>query len=414
MLRKTEEEIGRIREAGRVNALAHREVRNLLRPGITTRELDEAVGRVLAEHEAIPSFRYSYGFPAHMSVAVNEEVGHGIPGNRVIRAGDVVKIDIGVEYAGYHSDCAMTYLVGGAGTSDARKLIEATRQALYRGIGRALPGNRISDISHAIQTTVRAYGMNVIRHAFGHGIGKRLHEEPQIANFGPPGYGQRLKAGMVLAVEPVVTNGSGYTRTRGDGWTSETVDGSYSAHFEHTVLVAEQGPEILTALPDDRATPVPDGIRSCGEQAFAAETFRFRPKTDTDQEILLRLAQKNMNPILIEAWGRPVDPEILNEKGSTAIVVEAENGEVAGFYTFSKRKRSLFLNTIVIDTAFQGKGLGKQVMGRLFQTARDKGLSAVELCVQTNNRHAMRFYQKLGFRIFDRPYLNTVAMRKLL
>jgi methionyl aminopeptidase len=240
---KTELEI--MREAGRLVALTHEVIRQAIRPGVTTRELDRIGEAFIRSHHALPSFKGYHGFPASICASVNEEVVHGIPGDRVLQEGDIVSIDIGVYYKGYHGDAAVTYPVGEI-SETAAKLLRVTEESLYKGIEKATVNNRLYDISHAVQQHVEAAGFSVVRDFVGHGIGQNMHEEPQIPNFGPPGRGPRLKAGMVLAIEPMVNAGQYHVQTLADNWTVVTVDGSLSAHFEHTVAVTENGPEILT------------------------------------------------------------------------------------------------------------------------------------------------------------------------
>ncbi|MFO7263088.1 MAG: type I methionyl aminopeptidase [Bacillaceae bacterium G1] len=242
---KTKEEIETIRQAGRIVALTLGEVAKAIRPGVKTKELDEIAEAFIRSQNARPSFKGYRGFPGSICVSVNEELVHGIPGERRLEEGDIVTLDIGVEVDGYHADSAWTYPVGTISEAD-RHLLEVTEQALYEGLKFAAPNNRLSDISHAIQTTVEAAGFSIVREYVGHGIGRNLHEEPQIPNYGPPNKGPRLKPGMVLAIEPMVNAGERYVKTLSDHWTVVTVDGSRCAHFEHTVAITETGCEILT------------------------------------------------------------------------------------------------------------------------------------------------------------------------
>ena len=242
---KTKEEIETIRQAGRIVALTAAEVAKAIRPGVKTKELDEIAEAFIRAHHAKPSFKGYRGFPGSICVSVNEELVHGIPGERRLRDGDIVTLDIGAEFDGYHADSAWTYPVGTISEED-RRLLEVTERALYEGLKYATPNNRLSDISHAIQTTVEAAGFSIVREYVGHGIGRNLHEEPQILNYGPPNKGPRLKPGMVLAIEPMVNAGERFVKTLSDNWTVVTVDGSRCAHFEHTVAITETGCEILT------------------------------------------------------------------------------------------------------------------------------------------------------------------------
>jgi len=243
---KSAKELERMRRAGWIVREAHREVQKAIRPGVTTKELDRIADRVIRKHGAIPSFKGYNGFPGSICTSVNDELVHGIPGTRVLREGDIISIDIGAQYEGYHGDSAWTYPVGRISEA-AQKLLRVTEESLYRGLAKAVPGARIGDISHAIQSYVETHGFSVVREYVGHGIGRELHEEPSVPNFGPPGRGPRLKPGMTLAVEPMVNEGSRHVRTLSDNWTVVTVDGSLCAHFEHTIAITEEGCEILTS-----------------------------------------------------------------------------------------------------------------------------------------------------------------------
>ncbi|AYA74132.1 type I methionyl aminopeptidase [Bacillus sp. Y1] len=242
---KTPREIEIMREAGRIVALTHQELKKHIVPGITTKELDKIAEAFIRKHDAIPSFKGYNGFTGSICASVNEELVHGIPGNRVLNNGDIISIDIGAEYNGYHGDSAWTYAVGSI-DEETQRLLDVTEESLYKGLNEAKPGDRLSNISHAIQTYVEANGFSVVREYVGHGIGQDLHEDPQIPHYGPPNKGPRLKPGMVLAVEPMVNAGSRYVKTLADDWTVVTVDGSMCAHFEHTIAITETGFEILT------------------------------------------------------------------------------------------------------------------------------------------------------------------------
>ncbi len=244
---KSRHELEIMREAGRIVAMAHAEVKRVVAPGITTRDLDDVVEQVIRKAGATPSFKGYQGFPAAICASVNEELVHGIPGNRELHEGDIVSVDIGAFFKGYHGDSAYTYAVGSI-SQEAQRLLDMTEASLYEGIKRAMVGNRLSDISHAIQSYVEPKGMSIVREYVGHGIGREMHEAPQIPNFGPPGKGPRLKAGMVLAIEPMVNAGGPDVRTLLDNWTVVTEDGSLCAHFEHTVAVDDNGPVLLTVL----------------------------------------------------------------------------------------------------------------------------------------------------------------------
>lgn len=242
---KSEAELALMREAGRIVAETHRLIAEHIRPGITTRELDAIADEYIRSRGAVPSFKGYNGFPASICASVNEELVHGIPGPRVLKEGDIISVDIGAAYQGYHGDSAWTYPVGDI-SDEAKRLLEVTEQALYKGIAEAKPNVRLYTISHAIQTHVEAAGFSIVREYVGHGIGTAMHEEPQIPNYGLPDRGPRLKPGMVLAIEPMVNAGERYVKTLDDGWTVVTVDGKLCAHFEHTVAITPEGCEILT------------------------------------------------------------------------------------------------------------------------------------------------------------------------
>ena len=244
---KSRHELEIMREAGRIVAMAHDAVKKLIAPGITTSELDAAVEKVILQAGATPSFKGYQGFPAAICASVNEELVHGIPGSRKLNEGDIISVDIGAFYKGYHGDSANTFAVG-AISDAAQKLLDVTEASLHEGIKMAKSGNRLSDISHAIQVFVEAEGMSIVRDYVGHGIGREMHEPPQVPNYGPPGRGIRLRPGHVLAIEPMVNLGGLEVRTLADNWTVITEDGSLCAHFEHTVAITEEGPEILTIL----------------------------------------------------------------------------------------------------------------------------------------------------------------------
>lgn len=244
---KSPEEIRLLRRAGRLVAQAHALVAEMIRPGVTTRELDEAVEALIRKAGGIPTFKGYHGYPASICTSVDNEVIHGIPGPRRLEEGQIVSVDIGVTLDGFVGDGAWTYPVGQV-TPEVRRLLETTEEALYRGIEAARPGNRISDIGHAVQTFVESRGYSVVRDFVGHGVGRQMHEDPQVPNFGPPGRGPRIKEGMCLAIEPMVNMGRHEVRILDDQWTAVTVDGSLSAHFEHTVVVTRDWPEILTRL----------------------------------------------------------------------------------------------------------------------------------------------------------------------
>jgi len=244
---KSPREIAIMCEAGRLVAQAHEIVREMLKPGITTLEIDRKVEAFIRAQNAEPSFKGYHGYPASTCISINEELVHGIPGDRRIEEGDIVSVDIGVYYKGYHGDSAWTYAVG-AISPVAQRLLEVTERSLYAGIEQAQPGNRLSDIGHAIQQVVESAGFSVVREYVGHGIGREMHEDPQVPNYGEPGRGPRLRPGMTLAIEPMVCVGDWRTRVLADKWTVVSADGSLTAHFEHTIAITEDGPEILTVL----------------------------------------------------------------------------------------------------------------------------------------------------------------------
>jgi methionyl aminopeptidase len=242
---KSKAELEVMREAGRIVALTHQELAKAIKPGVTTKQLDELAETFIRSKGAIPSFKGYGGFPGSICTSVNEELVHGIPGKRTLQEGDIISIDIGAQFQGYHGDSAWTYPVGTISEEDQR-LLRVTEESLYKGLEKALPGGRLSDISHAIQVHAEAAGFTLVREYVGHGIGQNLHEDPQVPNYGPPGRGPRLKPGMVLAIEPMVNAGERYVRTLEDNWTVVTVDRKKCAHFEHTIAITEDGYEILT------------------------------------------------------------------------------------------------------------------------------------------------------------------------
>ena len=240
-------EIEGMRVAGRAAAAVLEKLARLVSPGITTKEIDVAAADYMSEEGCRSAFLGYRGFPANACISVNEEVVHGIGGHRRLQVGDLVKIDVGVVKGGWIGDNARTVAVGGASIGAAR-LMEVTLEALRRGVAEARAGNRLGDISSAIQAHVEMNGFSVVREFVGHGVGRKLHEEPQVPNFGKAGTGPKLKPGMTLAIEPMVNAGRASVKVLGDEWTVVTADGSLSAHFEHTVLVARDEPEVLTRL----------------------------------------------------------------------------------------------------------------------------------------------------------------------
>lgn len=242
---KSSTELEIMREAGRIVALTHQELTKVIEPGITTKEIDTIAEQVIRKYGATPSFKGYGGFPGSICTSVNEELVHGIPSNRKLKDGDMISIDIGANVRGYHGDSAWTYAVGTISEQD-RLLMNVTEESLYKGLAKAKPNARLSDISHAIQEYAEKAGFSIVREYVGHGIGTNLHEDPQIPNFGPPGRGPRLKKGMVLAIEPMVNAGGRYVKTLADNWTVVTQDSKNCAHYEHTIAITEDGYEILT------------------------------------------------------------------------------------------------------------------------------------------------------------------------
>lgn len=245
IIRKSVREIELMKEAGRIVYEVHQELARAVAPGVTTAELDALAESLIRKAGGRPTFKGYHDFPASICASVNDEVVHGIPGKRKLREGDVVAIDLGVTYRGYVGDAAYTHPVGQV-ESEAQRLLTVTREALEQAIKACYDGRRLGDIGHAVQTHVEANGFSVVRDYVGHGIGAAMHEDPQIPNFSPPGVGPELKTGMVLAIEPMVNAGTWQVKTLADKWTVVTADGKYSAHFEHTVAITQDGPLILT------------------------------------------------------------------------------------------------------------------------------------------------------------------------
>ncbi|MDW7674586.1 MAG: type I methionyl aminopeptidase [Bacillota bacterium] len=244
---KTPEEIKMMKEAGKIVAETHAELAKVVAPGITTAELDRIAENYIRSCGATPAFKGYHGFPASICASINEELVHGIPGLRKLKNGDIISIDIGAVYNGFFGDAAVTLPVGEI-SSEAKQLLQVTEEALMKGIEQARVNNRLSDISHAVQAYVEANNFSVVRDYVGHGIGREMHEDPQVPNFGRPGFGPRLKPGLVLAIEPMVNMGSYEVYTLQDDWTVVTTDKKLCAHFEHTIAITEDGPEILTKV----------------------------------------------------------------------------------------------------------------------------------------------------------------------
>ena len=247
IIKKNDRQIELMREAGKIVADTHEVLRKAIAPGISTEELDKIAENNIRKYNAEPSFKGYNGFPASICTSINEEVVHGIPGKRILQEGDIISIDIGAYYKGYHGDAAKTHAVAVISEED-RKLIEVTKESFYEGLKFAKVGYRLSDISHAIQVHIQNNNFSVVRSYAGHGVGKRLHEAPEILNYGPPGKGPRLKKGMVLAIEPMVNVGTCHVFTLSNGWTAITADKKKSAHYEHTIAITEDEPLILTKI----------------------------------------------------------------------------------------------------------------------------------------------------------------------
>jgi methionyl aminopeptidase len=245
IIRKTSEQIDAMAAAGRIQARCLRMLRSKARPGVTTKELDEAAEKYIRSQGAVPSFKGYRGFPGSICTSVNSMVVHGIPGPYELRRGDILSLDVGVTHEGWVADAAITIPIGTT-PEGAEPLLTATREALFEGIEQARPGNHLSDISHAVQKRVESDGLSVIRTLVGHGIGRDMHEDPQIPNFGDPGKGPELQEGMALAIEPMVNAGGHDVRMGSDGWAVYSQDDSLAAHFEFTVAVTADGPRILT------------------------------------------------------------------------------------------------------------------------------------------------------------------------
>ena len=242
---KSAHEIEAMRLAGKITAAARALAREMVKPGVTTQQIDKAVFHFIREQGAIPSFLHYNGYPASVCISVNDEIIHGIPGKRVLREGDIVSVDVCAYIGGYHGDCAGTYPCGQV-SDEALRLIRVTQDSFFEGLKFAREGYRLSDISHAVQTFVEANGYSVVREYVGHGIGRNMHEAPEVPNYGKPGHGPRLLRGMTLAVEPMVNAGTAAIKQMSDGWTVKTADGKYAAHYENTILITAGDPELLT------------------------------------------------------------------------------------------------------------------------------------------------------------------------
>ncbi|KPU42612.1 methionine aminopeptidase 1 [Oxobacter pfennigii] len=244
---KSDNDIIYMKQAGKVVAMTLEKVREVIKPGVTTAYIDNFAEQFILGQNAIPAFKGLYGFPATLCISINEEVVHGIPGDRILNEGDIVSIDCGAMINGFYSDAARTYPVGTV-SKEARKLIDVTQESFFKGIENARIGKRLEDISHAIQVYVEKHGFSIVRDYVGHGIGRAMHEDPQVPNYGRPGRGVRLVKGMCLAIEPMVNMGGYQVKTLSDEWTVVTADGSLSAHYENTIVILDKGPEILTVI----------------------------------------------------------------------------------------------------------------------------------------------------------------------
>ena len=244
---KSSNELNYMRKASQIVAETLLLIENSIKPGITTAELDRIAEEFIYKNDARPSFKGLYGFPSTLCISINEQVVHGIPGAYRLKEGDIISVDCGAVYQGYHGDAARTFPVGKI-SQEAQRLIEVTRESFFEGVKFAQVGNRLTDISHAIQKHVENSGFSIVRDFVGHGIGRNLHEDPEVPNFGTSGRGPRLREGMVLAIEPMVNIGSSKVQTLSDGWTVVTKDRSLSAHYENTVAILPDGPEILTLI----------------------------------------------------------------------------------------------------------------------------------------------------------------------
>lgn len=248
---KSPSEIEKMRAAGRLTAQARRLAGTMVQPGVSTLEIDREVRKFIESHGAKCSFLGYGGFPGAACISINDVVIHGIPDHRKLAEGDIVSIDVGAYLNGFHGDCAATFLCGQV-SDEAKKLVEVTQQSHFEGIKMARAGNRVSDIGHAVQTYVESFGYGVVREFVGHGVGSKLHEPPEVPNYGAAGHGARLRAGMVIAVEPMVlAGGDWHVKVLKDGWTTVSADGSLAAHYENTLLITDGDPEILTDPGED-------------------------------------------------------------------------------------------------------------------------------------------------------------------
>lgn len=244
---KNKREIELMREAGKIVALVHERLRDVIVPGITTNKIDEICEKIIRDNNATPSFLNLYGFPKSVCTSINEVVVHGIPSDVKLKEGDIISVDVGACYKGYHGDSAWTYAVGNV-SDEVKNLMDVCEKSLYAGLEQVKPGNRLSDISHAVQVYLESHGCSTPRDYTGHGIGTQVHEDPVVPNYGDPGKGPRLKTGMALAIEPMAHIGNHETEVLEDDWTVVTLDRSLAAHYEHTIIITDDGCEILTKL----------------------------------------------------------------------------------------------------------------------------------------------------------------------
>jgi len=254
IIRKSKLEIERMRAAGQIVARVLKKLSEMVEPGLTTLELDQEAERLIVGAGAYPTFKGYHGYPRSICASINDEVVHGIPSKRKLREGDIVGIDCGATYMGYVGDAAVTVPVGNV-SEPVRQLLDATRKSLYRAIEKCRVGNRLGDVCNAVQSCVEPLGYSIVRNYCGHGVGRAMHEEPQVPNYGKPGTGPVLREGLVIAIEPMINLGHEDVKVLSDGWTVITMDGQPSAHFEHTVAITREGPQILTLL-DNRAAAV--------------------------------------------------------------------------------------------------------------------------------------------------------------
>ena len=252
IIRKSKAEIEKMRASGQIVARVLEKLSRMVEPGVTTRDLDAEAERMIRAAGAVPTFKGYHGYPASICASINDEVVHGIPSNRKLREGDIIGVDCGATYRGYVGDAAITIAVGRI-SEEVQRLMDVTRESLFQAIGKCQVGNRLGDVCNAVQAYVEPLGYSVVRNFCGHGIGRAMHEEPQVPNYGNPGSGPILREGWVLAIEPMINLGRHDVKVLSDGWTVITIDGRPSAHFEHTVAITQEGPQILTLLNGEAA-----------------------------------------------------------------------------------------------------------------------------------------------------------------